>query len=105
MSCDQTGFSKVTFWKLSMTLNPYESPATGEDGSDRSKWPLFVRLGLWGLPTRASAWSFCILSLLLAVGCVAYAIVDQRFIIGGALFLAALWYYLSIRWVDEHGRW
>jgi len=48
----------------------------------------------------------------LAVGCIAYGFVDQRFFMGvlmavGAVTMAAaaLWYYLAIRWVDRHGRW
>jgi signal peptidase I len=42
-----------------------------------------------------------------AVGaaCIAYGFVDRRFFGGGALLLAALWYYASIRWVDRHGQW
>jgi hypothetical protein len=72
---------------------------------DRSVWPFWVRIGLWGLPTRAAAWAFFWLSIAIAVGCVAYALVDRRYLVGGILALAALWYYLSIRWVDKHSRW
>jgi hypothetical protein len=72
---------------------------------DRSDWPLGVRVGLWSLPTRASAWAFFWLSIALAVGGVAYGFVDRRFFLGGFFFLSALWYYLSIQWVDQHGRW
>jgi hypothetical protein len=72
---------------------------------DRSMWPGWVRLGLFGLPTRGWAW-FCFwLSIALAAGFVAYGFVDWRFFIGGLLGLAALWYYQAIRWVDRHGRW
>ncbi len=34
--------------------------------------PLWVKVGLWGLPGRSSAWAFVWLSLAVAVGCVAY---------------------------------
>lgn len=73
--------------------------------ADRSEWPFLVRLGLWGLPNRASAWAFFWLSIAVAVGCAAYGFVDARFFGGIAMALAALWYYLSIRWVDQHSRW
>ena len=72
---------------------------------DRSAWPLWVRLGLWGLSGRAAAWASFWLSVTIAVGCTAYGFVDRRFFGGGVLVLAALWYHQSIRWVDRHGRW
>ena len=72
---------------------------------DRSKWPMLVRLGLWGLPNRASAWAFSWVSLAIAAGCVGYGFVNGLGFIGGLLVFAALWYYLSIRWVDEHSSW
>jgi hypothetical protein len=74
-------------------------------GVDRGSWPGWVRVGLWGLSTRGSAWAFVGVSLALPAGCVAYGFVDPRFFLGGALVLAALWYYLAIRWVDRHGQW
>jgi hypothetical protein len=72
---------------------------------DRSTWPLWVRIGLWGLPNRAAAWAFFWLSMAIAVGCVAYGWVDWRFCVGGMMVFAALWYLLAIQWVDRHGRW
>lgn len=74
-------------------------------GTDRSMWPVMVRLGLWGLSNRASAWAFFWLSIALAVASVAYGFKDPRFFAGSLLVFAALWYYLSIRWVDQHGSW
>jgi hypothetical protein len=76
----------------------------GEDVS-ATRRPLWVRIGLWGLPTRRSAWVFVWLSFAIAIGCVAYGFVDRRFSVGGLMTLAALWYYLAIRWVDQHGGW
>jgi hypothetical protein len=73
--------------------------------SDRQEWPLWVKVGLWGLPSRGIAWAFFWLAIAIAVGCVAYGFVDSRFFIGGLMVFAALWYYASIRWVDSHGRW
>jgi hypothetical protein len=74
-------------------------------GIDRNSWPLLVQLALWGLPSRRAAWAFCWLSIALAVVCVAYGFIDQRFFIGGILAFAALWYYLAIRWVDQNSTW
>lgn len=73
--------------------------------ADRSKWPPMVRIGLWGVPNRTAAWAFAAGSLILALVCVAISFKDPRYIGGAALLFAALWYYLSIRWVDKHSHW
>jgi hypothetical protein len=67
--------------------------------------PFWVKLGLCGLPTRASVWVCFWLSVGMATGSVLYGLVDRRFFVGGIMLLAALWYYASIRWVDHHGGW
>jgi hypothetical protein len=41
----------------------------------------------------------------LAAGSVAAGFVYPVAFAGGLFVFAALWYYLSIRWVDQHGRW
>ncbi|HEV3262572.1 MAG TPA: hypothetical protein VG013_37315 [Gemmataceae bacterium] len=67
--------------------------------------PLWVRLGLWGLPERATAWGFVWLCIALAAGSAIYGFWDARFFAGCLLVLAALWYWLAIRWMDQHDRW
>lgn len=74
-------------------------------GVDRGRWPWIVRVGLWGLPTRGTAWACFWLSIIISVACVGYGFADPRFFSGGALVFAALGYYLSIRWVDRHATW
>lgn len=64
-----------------------------------------VRLGLFGIADRVMAWVFVWVSIASAIGCIAYGFLDPRFFFGGLLVLAALWYYLAIRWVDRHGTW
>ena len=71
----------------------------------RSTWPLMVRLGLWSLPSRGSAWACFWVSLALAAGAVAIGFIHPLGFLGCAMVFAALWYYLAIRWVDRHGRW
>jgi hypothetical protein len=61
--------------------------------------------GLWGLPNRLAACAFFWLSLALAGACVAYGFVNPLAFLGGLMVFAALWYYLSIRWVDQHSGW
>lgn len=72
---------------------------------DRSTWPPMVRFGLMGLRSRGAAWAFFWISLVIAVGCVALGFVYPSFFLGGIVIFAALWYYLSIRWVDQHSSW
>jgi hypothetical protein len=61
--------------------------------------PLWVAVGLWGLKTRAMAWAFVVLSIVVAIGWMYFSWT------GVLIFLAALWYFLAIRWVDQHGSW
>jgi hypothetical protein len=75
------------------------------DGTGNVRRPLWVKIALWGLPNRASAWAFVWLSMAIAIGCAACGIIDRRFLIGDIMVLAAVWYYGAIRWVDQHGGW
>jgi hypothetical protein len=67
--------------------------------------PWWVRVGLWGISSRRSAWTCVWLSIALGVVCVAYGFWNRLFSIGGVWFLAALWYVLAIQWVDRHESW
>ncbi|MBI3861052.1 MAG: hypothetical protein HY290_04070 [Planctomycetia bacterium] len=73
---------------------------------DRKTWPILVRLSLWGLPSRASAWAFVWICVAGMLGSLAYGFVDWWFFpIAGLFVPAALAYYLSLRWVDENSSW
>jgi len=67
--------------------------------------PWWVKVGLWGISSRGSAWTFVWLSIALGVVCMVYGFWNRWFSIGAVCFLAALWYLLAIRWVDRHGAW
>jgi predicted transporter len=73
----------------------------------RERYPWWVKVSLWGLPNKASVWAFVCLSLICAVGCVVYASTagNPRWYAGLLFLLAALIYWLSIRWVDSNGSW
>jgi len=62
--------------------------------------PLWVAVGLWGLKTRAVAWAFVVLSILVATGSIVY-----WSWLGAIMYLAAVWYFLAIRWVDKNSAW
>ncbi|MBC8031248.1 MAG: hypothetical protein H7Z16_14135 [Pyrinomonadaceae bacterium] len=62
--------------------------------------PLWVAVGLWGLKTRDVAWAFVVLSILVATGWIMYWSWSGAF-----MYLAAVWYFLAIRWVEKNSAW
>ncbi len=62
--------------------------------------PLWVAVGLWGLKTRALAWAFFALSILVATGWMMYWSWS-----GAIIYLAAVWYFMAIRWADKNNAW
>jgi len=63
--------------------------------------PLYVRLGLLGVNSRPMAMMFFWLSVALAIGATLYSGNP----IGLILLLAALWYWVAIRWMDHNNGW
>ena len=83
------------------------------------KRPIWVEVGLFMLRTREQAISYLVAasvgSVLVFIGTIVvltillgsplvYALVKAA-LLGGMLAVAALWYWLSIRWMDTHNRW
>ena len=83
------------------------------------KRPIWVEVGLFTLRTREQANSYLVAasvgSVLVFIGTIVvltillgsplvYALVKAA-LLGGMLAVAALWYWLSIRWMDTHNRW
>jgi hypothetical protein len=62
--------------------------------------PLWVKVGLWGIKTRSVAWAFVVLSIAVGIGWMIY-----MSWLGSIMFLAALWYWLAIRWVEQNDSW
>ena len=85
-----------------MPENPYKSPQAIDERVSR---PLWVRIKLWGTRSRNGALAFCCGTLAVGIAFAIYSIVDPDALAGTALFAAALWYWLAIRWVDQHDRW
>jgi hypothetical protein len=67
--------------------------------------PWWVRVTLWGLPSRVAALSFVWLCVGLAAAFVFLGFRDRRFSLGAIWLLAALGYLRAVRWVDRHGGW
>jgi hypothetical protein len=71
----------------------------------RSKYPIWVKLSLLGVPGRAGLWFFVWLSIIGAIVCIVFGFRDPRFFAGAFFLFAALMYWLTIRWVDRNGSW
>ena len=72
----------------------------------RSEYPTWVKLSLWGVPGRLGLWVFVAISLACGLGLTMYGFRDARFFrFGPVLALAAIPYWLSIRWIDKYGSW
>jgi hypothetical protein len=67
--------------------------------------PIWVSIALWGLSGRASALAFCLISLVLGIAIGLGGFWDRRLFLGFLMLLAALWYWLAIRWMDRNSRW
>jgi hypothetical protein len=72
----------------------------------RSRYPLWVKLSLLGVPGRRGLWAFVVLSLASAIACAAYGLRDSRsFYLFGPFAAAAFLYWSAMRWVDRNGSW
>ena len=75
----------------------------------RDQWPWWVKVGLIGSPSRKAMWAWVAASIVFGVAAAAYGLTSDRlhYTIGGAIGggVAALMYWLTIRWIDRHGSW
>jgi hypothetical protein len=85
---------------LAQTAASGQGAATATAVAMTAERPLWVAVGLWGLKTRAMAWAFVVLSTLVATGWIIYWSWT-----GAIVYLASVWYFLAIRWVDENSAW
>jgi hypothetical protein len=67
--------------------------------------PWWVEISLVGASSRSGQCTFFWLSVVLGTACVIYGFRDRRFFRGAVVFLAAFWYWMTIRWMDQHGAW
>jgi hypothetical protein len=72
----------------------------------RSRYPLWVKLSLLGVPGRRGVWACAGLSLAAAIASAVHGLRDARFFYAsGGFVVAAFLYGSAIRWVDRHGSW
>lgn len=71
----------------------------------RKDYPVWVSLSVMWLPTRSSVWAFVWISLALAAASVIFGVWNHYFFCGATFLVAALLYWLAIRWIDRYGSW
>lgn len=84
-----------------ISANPFQSPlAELSEPVARDAWPAWVRVGLWKIRHRFTAWMYLGLAL---------ALLAASAVTGfwpGFIFLGSVyWYWEAIQWVDEFGQW
>ena len=67
--------------------------------------PLWVKITLWGLRSRASALFYVWFCIVVAIVFAFLGFRNRWFLIGAVSIVGALGYLRAIRWVDEHGGW
>jgi len=67
--------------------------------NDRER-PVLVKLGLWQIKNRATALSFIVVYITIAIVLAIFHVW-----IGLVMLLAAAWYWYAMRWMDQHGGW
>ncbi len=78
-----------------------EAPLSFQKRRRHGERPFWVRLGLWGLNSRNSVEAFLVFCLLLTIGLMCF----RRWPFALGTLLAAAWYWLVMRWVDDHENW
>ena len=71
----------------------------------RNDAPIMVQLALWPNLSRGVTWVFFWVSIFLAGASVIYWFKTGRFLAGGLLVFAALWYWMAIQWMDRNRAW
>ena len=72
---------------------------------EQFRYPWWVTLGMLGLHNRASVVIFIWISFVLAAGSTLMGLWHPRFYYVCLLLIAALMYWLQMRWIDRHGTW
>lgn len=67
--------------------------------------PPWVEVGLYGVSSRGAALAFLWISVALAVVCLIAGFFFLPLFLGALFGVAALWYWLAIKWVDQNDRW
>lgn len=70
------------------------------------KKPLYVKIGLFAVPTKKAAKSYMYFCLFVALVCFILGFVYEPRYFGGVIMLiAAFWYHSSIKWMDKNNAW
>ena len=71
----------------------------------RVDYPWWVKVSILGVPGRNGLWACVAISLAIGLGCLVYGRQNALYFFGVPAVLAAIPYWLSVRWIDAHGSW
>jgi hypothetical protein len=70
------------------------------------KKPLYVKIGLFAIPTRKAAKNYLYFCLFVAIlSGILGLIFDIRYFAGLIMLIAVFWYEVSIKWMDNNNAW
>ena len=84
---------------------PAEGPPRVLPYKGREKVPVWVLVGLWGVPSRTAAMIYLWATFVVAGACLVLGFLQPFAWAGVAFVLATLWYWAAIRWKDRHAHW
>ena len=72
---------------------------------DRHNYPLWVKLGLFGVHTRSLALAFAWGSAFFTLVCLIGGFGNQKLFYGLCFATATCWFWAAINWVDSNDTW
>lgn len=68
-------------------------------------FPIYVRTGLFGINSKKIAYMYFWLSVVISAVSVIMGFYNKVYFFGVLFLLAALWYFLVIKWMDSNSKW
>lgn len=71
----------------------------------KENMPDLVYLGLLGINSKASAYVYLGISVAVGLASIYFGLNRSIYFVGVLMFLASLWYFYCINWVDKNSHW
>lgn len=71
----------------------------------KNNMPDIVYWGLLGINSKSAAYLYLSVSVLLGLAAIYFGLENPRYFWGCLMFLASLWYFYTINWVEKYSSW